>query len=116
MRKLTKEDVTISIVPEEEDLHWTDGALGYDLSCITDFQEMVDKHGIWGWCCVKLEVQWRGLTARTYLGAASYAGETDFVENSGFYEDMVNEALDALNREVEAHIEEALDMRAELST
>lgn len=46
---------------------------------------------VWAWCQVEIEVTDNdtGRTAREYLAGCNYADEQDFIENSGYYEDMV---------------------------
>ncbi len=44
------------------------------------------------------------LSASSYLGCCSYAGGTDFIKNSGYYESMCEEALAALEELPEAKL------------
>lgn len=48
----------------------------------------------WAWANVLVEVTLEsGETGVAYLGGCSYANERDFVENSGYFDEMVQEAL-----------------------
>ena len=98
---LTQNDIdwTISIEPMEEG---PEGffALGDD----NEDQAICEKiradweFNDWAWCTVKVTGEWEGLTFDDYLGACSYRSESDFIENSGYYEDMQAEITAELNR------------------
>lgn len=47
----------------------------------------------WGWCTVKCTVTCGTLESVTYLGCCSYESCDDFLQNSGYAEDMATEAL-----------------------
>ena len=102
-RKLTKEDVEIIVEPLPEDQH-PDDCFALDPE---DQKQVVDKiladaeWNEWAWCIVKATVRWKGLEASDYLGGCSYESEEDFVENSGYYEGMVEAALEQLNNMLE---------------
>lgn len=52
----------------------------------------------WAWCCVRVVCYYDagldGIEGDDYLGACSYESEKDFVENSGYFEDMKQRAYD----------------------
>lgn len=59
--------------------------------------------GEWGWCTaavtVKVIDQHKNVDEETeYLGCCSYLSAVDFVKNSGYFNDMVREALDKIFR------------------
>jgi hypothetical protein len=103
LRPLTVGEVSITVSPDEEeeapDL-WDD--LPKE---VRDYKvlELYKEHAWnpWKWCCVCVEVRWRGLCSATYLGMCSYDSEEDFLL-CDYYADMVDEALAELNTMVEA--------------
>lgn len=97
-RKIRQDEVTISIIPEDEDFTPNDGM--YADGFAESVAEMVDEHGLWGWCSVNVQVEFAGLTGNAYLGGCSYKGEDDF-KQCGYYEDMVNEAMQDLQSQVD---------------
>lgn len=56
-----------------------------------------NSKGLWGWCSVKLTVTFKEgrkkLVGTAYLGQCSYKDEADFIANSGYFMDMVKEAI-----------------------
>jgi len=50
----------------------------------------------WAWCCAKLTVSYDSLESVEYLGCCSYESAEDFKLNSGYYEDMIKEALNSI--------------------
>lgn len=56
--------------------------------------EQLDAGNVWAWASVTVEVTLEsGETGVAYLGCCSYEGERDFVENSMYFDEMVQEAL-----------------------
>lgn len=59
----------------------------------------VESGDVWAWCTVRVRVTYRGvLSADSYLGACSYAGEAEFRADSGYYGDLVDECIAELNK------------------
>lgn len=114
MRKLKEEDVEIVIEIEDETEHWTDHILGFDPETHAGFAEMVDKHGLWGWCHVTVYAHWRGYEGKACLGCCSYENEAAFVADD-YYKSMVTEALEDLNADVAKAFADVDEARAELA-
>jgi len=57
-----------------------------------------DNDSRWGWCTVEVRVTMitndKKVTGSAYLGECSYESEEDFVFSSGYFDDLVGEALD----------------------
>lgn len=51
---------------------------------------------VWAWCLVICRAQYAECEGRDYLGECSYKDEEDFLENSGYADDMRDEALEEL--------------------
>lgn len=67
-----------------------------------DFAESVRKaqkksEAPWGWCSVRVTVKrkkgQRKGRGEAWLGQCSYQNEQDFIENSGYFYDLVKEAI-----------------------
>lgn len=98
MRELTVSDVEISVTTEEEwdrpDQHFDDPEL------VAKVRELYEEGNDWAWCTVKVQLEWMGLTTEAYLGACSYENEEEFKKDE-YYHQMVREALDDLNKQVQ---------------
>jgi hypothetical protein len=64
-------------------------------------EEMRDEHGEWGWCQVTVTVSLGPLEGYAYMGGCSYESSTDFEQNSGYFDQMVNEAIAELQANVD---------------
>lgn len=75
-----------------------------DPALVDAFTRMVQLHGLWGWCSVRVRITHAptGLRADVFLGEASYESDVDFIENSGYYDQMVEEAVEQLNTYIES--------------
>jgi hypothetical protein len=54
---------------------------------------MKTAEGRWGWCCVKITVLGGKREGTNYLGNCSYRSAQDFIKNSGYFQQMVNDAV-----------------------
>lgn len=54
----------------------------------------------WAWCIVRVTGRFKGLEACDTIGGCSYASYSDFAEG-GYLEDMKEEVVEQLNRQVE---------------
>lgn len=65
----------------------------------------LERGDAWAWASVKVMVTPKSgrhvLTGCSYLGGCNYRDQQDFLVNSGYYEDMVTEALQDLNTQAE---------------
>lgn len=67
----------------------------------------------WAWCCVRVTAKWRGWTASETLGGCSYTSEAQFREPGGYFDDVKDETLSALNaelQEADADLEELREL------
>lgn len=53
----------------------------------------------WAWCCVCVVASWGEFRGEAFLGCCSYESEDDF-RQGGYYDDLANEALCALNQRI----------------
>lgn len=105
LRNLTANEVKFTIEANED---YTpirgnlinSGDLEYDLKVENEIIDQVNCGNVWAWCWVKVVAHWNGFQGADTLGSCSYASRRDFVENSGYYEDMKDIALANLNEEI----------------
>lgn len=74
---------------------------GFDREVEQHILERLDQGDVWAWATVAVIVAWGPFKGSAYLGCCSYTDEEDFRQPGGYYEDMVAEALDELNRAVQ---------------
>jgi hypothetical protein len=55
----------------------------------------------WAWCTTKVTASYAGLDGVDYLGCCSYHSEKDFRTPGGYYDDMVDCALQDLASQLE---------------
>ncbi len=92
---------TITLKAHQENI--TPGRLAKLHGCAPGFAESVKKtqktaDGHWGWCTAMLTAEYRVDDEVTHvgtatLGACSYFSAADFIANSGYFDDMVKEAI-----------------------
>lgn len=56
----------------------------------------IEKGNVWVWCTVKVTASYKQHEGSDYLGCCSYKDQSDFVNNSGYYEDMKKIAYNEL--------------------
>jgi len=64
--------------------------------------DLVRRGVVWAWASVTLVASWGLFEGKAHRHCCSYGSEEDFRQNSGQYYDMVNEAMEDLNRKVNA--------------
>jgi hypothetical protein len=72
--------------------HFDSGEPELDLKTEQDILDRLNDGDGYAWFCARVSVSYGEITEHTYLGGCSYKDEKDFVENSGYYDDMVEEA------------------------
>jgi len=102
LRKLTKDDVEIRLMcfPEDTPIEGNAMASGDDAVDKETEQwihDQLERYNEWAWCCAKVVVYWKGFRASDTLGCCSYKSEEDFKQPGGYYDDMVNTAIERLN-------------------
>lgn len=112
MRDVTKEEVEIQLIVHEEDTPVRGNALASgddaeDKRVEDEIIERLQDGDIWAWCCVEVRAVWRPegvnfhVEGSDFLGACSYRDEQDFREDSLYFEDMVEQAVEDVNRQLE---------------
>jgi hypothetical protein len=62
--------------------------------------EDLENGNEWAWCTVKVTAKYKDIEGTDYLGGNSYKSEEDFITNSGYYEDMKEQAYTDLLTEL----------------
>lgn len=96
MRAVNRQDVKIKVLAEPCDVSLESQEREFGADYVAAVRQNLRKSRKWGWCDVTVEVSLvRGpkLSGRDYLGCCSHISQKDFVENSGYYEQMVQEAI-----------------------
>lgn len=60
--------------------------------------EMIEKHGMIGWCTIRVTASIKGLSSDAvcgvaWLGACSYASLEEFMDDSGYYNQLCDDAV-----------------------
>lgn len=106
MTTLTERDVLITVTAHHEDTSEAYGQLG---NCMSKGQirRLLEKaeDNQWHWCYVMVEAEYQDENGKEYtgfdtLGCCSYKSRLDFIKNSGYYEDMVQAALDMITTQL----------------
>lgn len=119
MIKITHDDIKIQVKAEKEH----DSLKLAAKECAPGFEEsvkrMLAKSKTWGWCCVEVIVSLKegptSITGNAYLGHCSYSSKEDFIENSGYYQQMVDDAIVDLSGNLKSHTEELAKSIAEFN-
>jgi hypothetical protein len=101
VRQLTRSDVTFELIVGEENEH-PDLHFG-DKQTVDWIVRQLNQGNQWAWFCAEVRATWNGFSQSTYLGACSYRNEREFREDQ--WDQMVDEALDALNRSLATGLE-----------
>lgn len=104
-RKLMHDDVVIRIhcLPEEIPVRGNACCSGdeeFDRSVEDAIISRLNQDDDWAWTTVSVVAEWEGICDETYLGCCSYDNEEDFRNNSGYFQDMVDEVLSSMNERV----------------
>lgn len=95
----TKNKITITVEAEAEDEtpeqseRRTGSMKGYAKAVR---ENMRKAEGRWGWCSVKVTATIHSKPTQfgtNYLGNCSYLNAQDFIKNSGYFQQMVDEAI-----------------------
>lgn len=98
--KIAMNKIKITVKAEREDISLDHAKI----DCAPGFEEAVrdgiKKSRTWGWCTVVVTARFKddptAASGVDYLGCCSYTSKQDFIDNSGYYEDMVQRAVEDL--------------------
>ncbi len=105
IQSITRGEAAIRILAETEHIPVEGNACAsgdddYDREVERDILDRLDQGDVWAWAAITVIVVWGPFEARAYLGCCSYANEDDFRQPDGYFDDLVAEALEELNRTV----------------
>lgn len=99
-----KAELTVEALPEDTDVKGNAMASGNaDLNRAWEDQILADllEGKTWSWCTIKVTLRWHDWEGTDYLGCCSYRSKADFIENSGYFPDMVKTASEELFTNIE---------------
>ena len=109
IRKLTADEVEFSFDIESDDIpvrgSFASGDNKLDKELEDDIIKRVNGGDILSWCCAKVTAEWEGHKGHAYLGGCSYDSYADAEKD--LFENMKDEALDALNGNIEFKCKQA---------
>ena len=101
-KPLTREETTIRLDAEPEHIPVEGNAIAsdddaFDQEIERNILSRLHQDDIWAWAAVTVTVSWGPFAASNHLGCCSYVDEDDFRQPGGYFDDMVDEALEELN-------------------
>ena len=105
IQPITRGEAAIRILAETEHIPVEGNACAsgdddFDREVERDIMGRLGQGDVWAWAAVTVIVVWGPFEAPAYLGCCSYADEEDFTQPGGYFEDLVAEALEELNRTI----------------
>lgn len=105
-RTLTGNDIKIAVTAFPEEIPVKGNAMSsgdedFDHQVETAIYERLKMDDIWAWTTVCVTGAWEELTMHEYIGCCCYDSEEDFRNNSGYFEEMVDEILANLNKRIQ---------------
>ena len=105
IKPITREEATIRVLAEPDPIPvegnaCASGDKAFDQEVERDIFARLEQGDAWAWAAVTVIVAWGSFEGRAYLGCCSYTDENDFKQTGGYFDDMVAEALDELNRTI----------------
>jgi len=104
-KPLTRQEIAIRLKADPEFIPVEGNALAsgddaFDRKVEEGILHRLEQEDVWAWAAVTVTVSWGPFLASDHLGCCSYADEEDFCQPGGYFDDMIDEALDELNRVV----------------
>jgi hypothetical protein len=84
-------EVEWSIEVEPESMPVEDMFGEEDRESLDKIYAEMDAGNVWAWAAVSVKGRWKGLESSRYIGGCSYKDQQDFIDNSGYYEDLKEE-------------------------
>jgi hypothetical protein len=111
-KKLTLADFEFDAYAEKEELTPIQSMKGGGAEETELFNEAVKSakqkaSGIWGWCTVKVTgvlIDDNSFTGVEYLGCCSYENKQDFVDSSGYYDDMCRSIVRDVQKQLDGYV------------
>jgi len=105
IKPITREEAAIRVLAEPDEVPvegnaCVSGDESFDREVEHNILCRLQQDDVWAWAAVTVIVAWGSFEGRAYLGCCSYADENDFKQTGGYFDDIVAEALDELNRTI----------------
>jgi len=105
IRPITRGEATIITLAEPDPIPvegnaCASGDEAFDREVEQGILARLEQGDVWAWAAVTVIVAWGPFCARSHLGCCSYADEDEFKRPGGYFDDMVEEALEELNEAV----------------
>ncbi len=102
LRTLNRDEVKVYIRAEPDDLPVRGNAMAsgndaFDREAEESIISRLEDGDVWAWAAVTVTVAWGVFAASDHLGACSYADEADFRQPGGYFDDMIDAALEQIN-------------------
>lgn len=106
-RALLRKAVTVTLDREEEDSVYTDGHFQREDGSNDDelcawIRDELNRGNYWAWCVAHVTVMYDDLKAEEWLGGCSYKSKEDFMQPGGYYDSMIDEAIETLAKDLES--------------
>ena len=100
---ISREEVTITVAAEPDPVPVEGNASAsgddeFDREAEQSILCRIQQGDVWTWAAVTVTVSWGPFSTSDHLGCCSYADEEDFRQPDGYFDDMVDEALEELNK------------------
>lgn len=105
-KTLTKDDIHISVTAYPEDIPVKGNVIcsgdeDFDHQVESEILKRMEQDDVWAWATVCVSAEWEDLKEAEYLGCCCYADEEEFCQEGGYYEEMVEEAINNLNKRMQ---------------
>jgi len=77
--------------PEENSPEYHEKQYGLNKGFAKNVRRNMEKDYYWGWCGVNCVGILNGIKENSYIGGCSYESKEDFINNSGYVDDMKQE-------------------------
>lgn len=105
---ISQDLVKITLRAETEDISVQHAAKDCAPGFIEAVRAMQKKSRRWGWCTAVVTAKLKNgpdVEGNSYLGCCSYASREDFMQEGGYYQDMVKDAIRDLEQSLRHHYE-----------
>ena len=101
-KPILHEEVTVRVHAEPDLIPVEGNAVvsgdeAYDREIEQSIQSRLQQDDVWAWAMVTVTISWGPFSASKHLGCCSYMDEEDFRQPGGYFDDMVNQALEEFN-------------------
>ena len=105
-RTLTSNDIRVVVTAFPDEIPVKGNALcsgdeDFDRQVESEILNRLEQDDVWAWATVCVSAEWEALKENEYLGCCCYESEEDFRNNSGYFEEMVDQVITNLNKRLQ---------------